>query len=422
MLIALAPLLLSGAAPADDCAALAQLASPILQIVSAARDGSVCHVEAVARPRPTANIGVSLWLPLASRWSGRYYQMGNGGFAGTIDRATLAAAAARGDVAAATDTGHQGTRFDASWARGRPDLVRDYAFASIKTTADTAAALTTAYYGKRAGRRYFMGCSFGGRQALVAASRWPRDWDGIIAGAPAVRWIDWLTGLAAVQHQLRATPDGWIAPERFADLRHPSRLTAGQRRALAAIERAGYRLADADPAEWRRWILNADPSAPSQARLAAEAFRYLLRDAPGWTLADYRAGDAAPRAVSDLLAVGTLDPFLRRGGKIIAYVGTADAVLPPHAIIADLRQRFGPWRRNARLVIVPGMAHCQGGGEPHAFGQSSSAPPLRDDPDHDIRRAVEAWVERGRLPQSLIAANADGSRPTPTRRLRYDGR
>lgn len=369
--------------------------------------------------------------------------MGNGGFAGSIHRATLAAAAARGDAAAATDTGHQGTGFDAGWARGRPDLIEDYASRSIKVTADAARDLIVRYYGRPPAHRYFMGCSFGGRQALVAASSWPQDWDGIIAGAPAVRWIDWLAGFAAIQHQLRATPGGWIAPERISGLagfvrtsdgpagtaleracrrgRTAACLAPGQARSLAAIERAGYPLADADPAEWRRWIVNPDPAEPSQARFATGAFRYLFRDAPDWTIADYRVGDPISPAIRTLFQVGSLDRFLRRGGKLIAYVGTADAVLPPKRVIAALRERFGRSRQSgARLLVVPGMSHCQGGEQPHAFGQALSALALRDDPDHDIRRALEAWVERGRVPKSLVLATVGPSRPVTTRKLYFD--
>jgi len=209
-------LFLLGAAGADRCAALRGASVPGLEIVSAEPSDGACRVKAVARPRPDAAIRIELWLPDPARWSGRYYQMGNGGFAGTIDSATLEAAAARGDAAAATDTGHEGNGFDARWAADRPDLVEDYAWRSIKVTADAARALTRRYYGRAADRHYFMGCSFGGRQALVAAARWPDDWDGVIAGAPAADWLARLGGFAAIQHALRAVPGGWIAPERIA--------------------------------------------------------------------------------------------------------------------------------------------------------------------------------------------------------------
>lgn len=423
---------LIGAAADDRCAALRDARIPGLEITAAVPMGDACRIEAVARPRPDAAIGIEIALPAPAKWSGRYYQMGNGGYAGHIDRATLSAAAARGDVAAATDTGHKGDGFDARWAAGRPDLIEDYAYRSIKVTADAAAAVTRIYYGRSAKRRYFMGCSFGGRQALVAAARWPADWDGIIAGAPAADWPLRLSNFAAIQAALRATPGGWIASDRIAALtglarakcrvagdctikalrracrsgREPACLTGQQEASLRAIERAGYSLRDADPAEWARWIVNPDSAAPSQLTLAEQGFRYVLADNPGWKVGDAPAMRADRH---DLFTAGSLRAFAARGGKLISYFGTADAVLPAAFATVDARRR-GADANFYRLFLAPGMAHCQGGMRPVAFGQSLSAPSSADDPAHDIRRALEAWVERGAPPRMIFAATGTSSR------------
>jgi len=439
-------LFLLGAAGADRCAALRDARIPGLEITAAEPSDGACRVRAVARPRTEAAIGIEIWLPKPGAWSHRYYQMGNGGFAGTIDAATLRAAAARGDVAAATDTGHQGNGFDARWAAGRPDLVEDYAWRSIKHTADAAAALTRLYYGRAADRRYFMGCSFGGRQALVAATRWPDDWDGIIAGAPAADWLGRLDAFAAIQHALRAVPGGWIAPERIAPLAAIARracragdagcavtalrracragepaacLTPAQEDALGTIEAAGYPLVDADPAEWQRWIVNPDQAAPSQLTFATQSSRFLFGRGSGWTVADGHPAPIDP-ALRTTFAIGSLKRFVARGGRVLSYFGTADAVLPPGLAIADARRHAAELGGNAalmrayRLFMVPGMAHCQGGDTPHAFGQSLPAPALVDDARHDIRRALEAWVEHGVAPRTLIAASLPGSAPRRT--------
>lgn len=447
---ALPALMLLGAARDDSCAALHRAVIPNLDIVATGVANGACRVEAIARPRRNAAIRIELWLPAPATWSGRYYQMGNGGFAGSIDRATLAAAAARGDVAAATDTGHRGTGFDASWAVNRPDLVEDYAGRSIKVTSDAAAALTARYYGRPAARRYFMGCSFGGRQALVAATRWPDDWDGVIAGAPAADWPRRLEAFATIQHALRAVPGGWIAPERIADLaaiahaacrqgqmgcareavrracdlgRKAACLTAAQDASLRVIDAAGYPLGDADPAEWRRWILNADPASPSQLTFAAQGARFLLHRGHGWTIAAFHPTPIDP-ATRRTFALGSLERFATKGGKVLSYFGTADAVLPPGFAVADGRTHAAEvgggqaLMQAYRLFLIPGMAHCQGGAAPHAIGQSLPAPPLKDDSQHDVRRALEAWVERGTAPSSLIAASLPGSSPQRTVVLR----
>ena len=94
-------------------------------LVSAAANGParrICRVRGVARPSPSSRIGFEVWLP-ARGWTGRYVQLGNGGFAGNIDLSGLAAEAARGNAAAMTDTGHSADRFDASWAAGPPGSV-----------------------------------------------------------------------------------------------------------------------------------------------------------------------------------------------------------------------------------------------------------------------------------------------------------
>lgn len=322
--------------------------------------------------------------------------MGNGGFAGRYDRATLAAAAARGDVAGATDTGHKADNFDASWAAGRPDLVRDYAWRSIKVTSDTARLVTRAYYGRDAGRRYFMGCSFGGRQALVAAGRWPADWDGVIAGAPATRWLERNAGFRRIQQAIRA-PGAWLSSgeiERLFRTQDRASLSPVQKRALAVVEAAGYPLASADAVEWLRWIYNPDPAAPSQRSFAEQSRRYL---------ASVRAAD---------FAMPDLARFAAKGGRVLSYFGTADAVLPPAFAVSDARG-VGARPGFYRLFMIPGMAHCQGGPTPHAFGQSLSAPSANEDAEHDVRSALEAWVEQGRAPARLVAvAPGDPSRQT----------
>jgi feruloyl esterase len=340
------------------------------------------------RGQGSAGDPIELHLPDPVRWSGRYYQMAMAASrVGSIGRRwPLPPRAAMSR--ARTDTGHVGDGFDASWAAGRPDLVRDYAWRSIKVTSDAARRVTRAYYGRDARRRYFMGCSFGGRQALVAAGRWPADWDGVIAGAPATRWLERLAAfdrIARGRARARRRADRCGTPEADRD-RGRQGLTPAQARGVAVVEAAGYPLAQADAAEWARWIYHPDRAAPGQARLADQAKAYL---------ADSRRAD---------FDVASLARFAAKGGRVLSYFGEADAVLPPGAAVADARA-VGARAAFYRLFMVPGMAHCQGGGQPHAFGQSLPAPARRDDPAHDIRRALEAWVERGRSPERLIAVD-----------------
>jgi feruloyl esterase len=148
---------------------------------------------------------------------------------------------------------------------------------------------------------------------------------------------------------------------------------------------------------------------------ATQAARFLLHRGPRWTIAAYHPSPIDP-ATRRTFALGSLERFAAKGGKVLSYFGTADAVLPAGFAVADARAHAAEvggdeaLMRTYRLFLIPGMAHCQGGNAPHAIGQSLPAPPLQDDPQHDVRRALEAWVERGIVPSSLIAASLpDGS-------------
>lgn len=411
-----------------------ELASLVLDHAAVERagivGGGVCKVTGIARPVPGSQIRFELLLPPRERWSGRYYQIGNGGFAGAIHEPTLADGAARGDAIAGTDTGHSGNPFDASWARRHPIQVDDYGWRAIKATSDAARALLTRYYGKPARRHYAIGCSNGGRMALMAAARWPGEWDGVIAGSPANPWTDQLRSFVSMQRRLRADPANWIDPRLLPDIRaaalsecpegsvrggialkpllcgadfarlrcadgaHAHCLTGKQLSSLAAIVRAGYVPAAMVPSDWERWIL-APPSAQSQLTFG--------RAADG-SLTNARAALDVPAA--DLVRFGA------RGGKILSYFGWADAVIAPargigwYRAVARAAGRARAITGFYRLFMVPGMVHCQGGPGATSFGQSIEARPLVDDSLHDVRRALEAWVEQGRAPNVLIASGA----------------
>jgi len=121
---------------AGDCAALATHQLPRVRITAAqltpaqADIPEFCRVQGEAQPTADSQIGFEVWLP-ASGWNGRYYQLGNGGFAGNIHQSALAAELRRGNAVAATDTGHRANAFDASWALGHPEKIVDYGYRSL---------------------------------------------------------------------------------------------------------------------------------------------------------------------------------------------------------------------------------------------------------------------------------------------------
>ena len=143
-----------------------------------------CRVEGVIRPTNDSNIDFEVWLP-ESDWNGKYEGAGNGGFGGSINYYRLAEAVNAGYAGSSTDTGHTGTSGEVSWATGHREKIIDFDYRAIHLTAETAKSIISAFYGKPATRSYFSSCSNGGRQGLMEAQRYPKDYDGILAGAPS---------------------------------------------------------------------------------------------------------------------------------------------------------------------------------------------------------------------------------------------
>jgi feruloyl esterase len=141
-----------------------------------------CRVELTIKPSSDSDIKTEVWMPL-SGWNGKFQQVGNGAFAGSIQYGALGDALRRGYAAASTDTGHTGT--GAQWAAGHPEKIIDWGYRSEHLTAVEGKAAITNFYGIGPKLSYFTGCSGGGRMAFQEAQRFPADFDAILAGAPA---------------------------------------------------------------------------------------------------------------------------------------------------------------------------------------------------------------------------------------------
>jgi pimeloyl-ACP methyl ester carboxylesterase len=157
---------------------------------------SYCRVDGVIDERigeggkPYA-IGFAIAMP--EKWNGRFMMQGGGGLNGSV--ATPLGSSAAGDMTAlqrgfavvTTDTGHQGTHgFDASFFSDQ-EATLNFLYQAIGKVAITSKQIVAQYYGKSIEHSYFMGCSTGGREAMIMSQRYPRLFDGIVAGAPAMR-------------------------------------------------------------------------------------------------------------------------------------------------------------------------------------------------------------------------------------------
>ena len=174
-----------------DAAAVVQEGpfAPPVPAVPGARAGaplpvpSFCRVQLTVAPQ----IHIEVWLP-ASGWNGKFEGVGGGGFAGIISYPALATALRAGYATASTDTGHQGNT--PQFALGHPELVVDFGYRAIHEMTVKGKAITEAFYGSAPRQAYFVGCSTGGRQGLSEAQRYPDDYNGIVAGAPAINWTN----------------------------------------------------------------------------------------------------------------------------------------------------------------------------------------------------------------------------------------
>jgi len=403
-----APLHAQTTVPARSCESLTALQLPHLTIVTAtavsagtaaapAAPGAApldvpahCEVRAVSRPSLDSEIGLEVWLPLTG-WNGKYRQNGNGGFAGTINRASLADPVRRGYVAAATDDGHDASKTpQGTFAVGHPEKVIDFGYRAVHDTAEQAKTIAAAFYGTRPARSYFVGCSNGGREALMEAQRFPEDFDGIIAGAPASDWSHLFTSfvwneraltkddahriplekLPAVQKTVVAAcdasdglKDGLVSNPlacriNFAALACTGAdsaecLTAPQRETLRALlsgptnPQTGEQIfpglvasgVEAAPANWPLWIWGAAPGRSAQAGFGASYFRDVVFEQPTWDVRsmdfdrDVRRSDVKVGPIVDATNPD-LRSFRARGGKLLQYHGWGDAAIVASSSIA----------------------------------------------------------------------------------------
>jgi len=423
-----------------------------------------CRVAGVATPTSDSEIRFEVWLP-ASGWNGKFEQVGNGGFAGTIPLSGMADPLLRGYATAATDDGHTNGP-DQSWAIGHPEKVVDFGYRAVHETSLQAKAILRAFYGKDAARSYFVGCSEGGREGLTEAQRYPDDFHGIVAGAPAIHW-DHLQIMGAWEAlALLETPASYIPPKKLPVLQNaaiaacdtidgvkdglienpqlchfnpatvqckgddaPDCLTAAQVNAARKIydgarnSRTGKIIepglspgVEAVPANWPVWITGNSAPQLGIAKLFATFFLadFVFAN-PNWDIHTMNF-DSDVKLTDDKFGaiLNSDDPNLKafkaRGGKLIQYHGWGDAAIPPQGSVdyfESVQKAMGKTDKFYRLFMVPSMSHCAGGPGATFFGNGLSA---QADPDHDVVLALDRWVEHGVAPEKIIAAGfVDGN-------------
>ena len=408
-----------------------------------------CRVAAVIAPASGSHIEVEFWMP-AANWNGKFEAVGNGGFAGSIVYNAMEAALKEGYATASTDTGHKGG--SGSFALGHPEAVTDFAYRSVHEMVLKAKALMTAYYGRGPRLSYWNGCSTGGRQGLKEAQRFPEDFDGIVAGAPANNTMhmpawhieaiknmiqDGRNVLPATKYPaiakavmdacdtLDGVKDNLLTDPRRCHFDPGTLLCSGAEsdRCLTPVQvetvREAYQPAktrsgqvifpSVEPGTELAWATTFGAAEPPT--LATDAFKYLVYGDADWDWHNFDLErDTAAADRKDDGVIGALDPDLAKykthGGKLLLYHGWNDTNIAPENTInyySSVLQKMGPKQDDwMRLFMVPGMQHCGGGPGPNQFNAMG---------------AMERWRETGSAPEQMVAYHVTGAGVDMTRPL-----
>lgn len=410
-----------------------------------------CSVKLTLRPTDDSDIQVEVWLP-ASNWNGRLEAVGNGGMAGSIGEDAMAVALRAGYATAGTDTGHKGSPVTGDWALGHPERIVDFGWRAVHLMTVQAKALVAAYYGAPAKHAYWNGCSEGGGQGLSEAQRFPDDYDGILAGAPANYFVHLQVEGNWISQAIHEDPATMIAPAKLPAItaavlaecdtldgvkdgvledprqchfdpekllckgeENDSCLTAPQIAGLKKVydgarnPRTGRQIFPGTmrggEAGWGMWIAGKQVSpVNAQHLIMFNGLANLVFDGPKW---DWRTFDFDKDvAVADEKVGGEINqinPDLRRfkkhGGKLLQYHGWNDPAISPLNSIdyyESVQKEMGDTASFYRLFMIPGMEHCVGGPGAGEF---------------DHMNVIVKWVEEGVSPDRIVARRGERTHP-----------
>lgn len=442
-----------------ECSHLVMLRLPDVKVGEAVNvPAATTGVVRAAHCKVTGTIGgeIRFALLLPDQWNHKFLMGGGGGYVGSVDNQAQAVVN-DGYATVGTDTGHQGGVTDASWSLNNLERQLNFGFLAVHRTAEVAKAIVRSYYGSDETKSYFSGCSNGGRQALMEAQRYPDDFDGIVAGAPAADWV----GLAAqfVKDTQAAFPDPnnstlMFTPETLKAIEtqildkcdaldgvkdglmeDPRRctvdasaltgLTDEQRKTVQKIYGEtgpkGRPIYPAQPvggegqgAGWGAWIVGTKPGPVPQGpslryAFGTQFFKYFVFNDPEWDYSRYDVANAradAKLAGAILNATNPdLDRFTSKGHKLIMWHGWSDPALTALATIQYHEQVYTRDRQAStylRTFMMPGVLHCSGGTGPDTVNWAA---------------AIADWVENGKSPERIVARKIVDGAPVRSRPL-----
>ncbi|OJJ48681.1 hypothetical protein ASPZODRAFT_24287 [Penicilliopsis zonata CBS 506.65] len=415
----------------------------------------LCRIALDVSTSNLSSVVLELWLP--RNWTGRFLATGNGGIDGCIKYEDLAYGAAHGFAVVGSNNGHNGTSGRAFYQN--EDVVIDFSWRALHTIVEIGKNLTSRFYGYPHRTSYYLGCSLGGRQGINAADRFPGDFDGIVAGSPAVDFnnlVSWrasffpLTGsYNSSEFITRAQWTGLIHDEILRQCDgidgvwdgiiedptlchfHPDPLacttTAHKENCLSAVQIETVRRIFS-PLLAGDGELIFPAMQPGSEDLAVERlyagkpfsysedwFKYVVFD-PSWNPAYFNLYDAETADALNPAEIRTwpsdLSAFHARGGKMITFHGQQDNQITSFNSIRFYdRLAAGGMQTGAeqmeaffRFFRISGMFHCNTGPGAWVVGQGggASAAGIPFARENNVLAALVAWVEDEIAPDTIL--------------------
>jgi feruloyl esterase len=391
-----------------------------------------CRLTLVLTPSSDSRINAELWMP-TENWNGRFLAVGNGLFGGSIQGfGDMRTALREGYATAGSDTGHEGN--GGMFGLDHPEKIVDFAHRAVHEMAVRSKEIIDAYYDQGLEYAYFKGCSTGGRQAVMAAQRYPLDFDGIIAGALANRHIHMHTAGLARRIHLARNPEQTLSAETAAMvsdavmnacdtlgegfLNNPRQCGFEFSTLLCAEGQAGAQCLTPAQLETVETYYGGLRNGSGELIFSGQALGNPIGAQSGmgpnsgvtdtvriWAFQDpdydWREFDLdrdMPIIDAAVGYVDAVDPdlseFEANGGKLLLYAGWGDTTITPEntaLYYESVLEEMGPDQDDwMRLFMVPGMGHCGGGPGPNSF---------------DSIGTLDAWRTSGTAPAQMTGRN-----------------
>ena len=339
-----------------------------------------------------------------------------------------------------------------------PKRLLTHCVTSVHKGVEAGRSLLEPFYGQDATKSYFLGCSLGGRQAVKAADLFPKDFDGIVAGSPALDFnnlYSWRANFYTITGPSDSvnfiTPTMWQTTVHDEVLRQcdsidgvadgiiedsslchfePSTLLCkdGVANSSDCLTRSQVEIVRKifEPYLWENGTLLFPGMNPGSEILCAEGlydgepfaysehwFRYVVHNNKSWDPATYSLADA--EFAEDLNPAGvrtwpsSLSAFEARGGKMITFQGGQDNQITSFNtprfydhLATGMDYSYDRMDQFLRFFRISGMFHCNSGPGAWVVGQSGgSAAQGPFDREHNVLAALVEWVEQGVAPDTI---------------------